>query len=74
MGRLRHRPPVLNFHVLRNCERVLKIDTKVSDRTVHLGVTEQKLNCTEIAGFLIDLRDLGAPHRMCAVCARPQTN
>ena len=35
---------------------------------------QQKLNRTEIARLLVDLRDLSPSHRVSALCARLQTN
>jgi hypothetical protein len=52
---------------MRAVQRILKVHTEIPNRAVHLGVTEQELNRAHVASLAIDLRNLGAPHGMCAI-------
>ena len=56
------RPKGLDFNGFRNCQGVLKFNAKISHRAVHLGVTQQKLNSTQVARLLVDLCDLRPSH------------
>lgn len=63
-----------NVDLLGDAQRVFKLDAKIPHRAVYLGVSEQKLDCTKIAGFMVNERGLCAPHRMGAVSVRIETN
>lgn len=56
------RPKGLDFNGFRNCQGVFKFNAKISHRAVHLGVTQQKLNSTQVARLLVDLCDLRPSH------------
>jgi hypothetical protein len=45
-----------------DAERVVDLDTKVTDGAFEPCVPEQELNCPQIAGLLVNLRGLGPPH------------
>ena len=46
----------LEFHLLGDAERVVDLDTKVTDGAFELCVPEQELNRPQIAGLLVNLR------------------
>ena len=50
-GRATHRV-ILEFHLLGDAERVVDLDTKVTDGAFELCVPEQELNRSQIAVFL----------------------
>ena len=52
----------LEFHLLGDAERVVDLDTKVTDGAFEPCVPEQELNCPQIAGLLVNLRGLGPTH------------
>ena len=56
------RPKGLDFNGFHNCQGVFKFNAKISHRAVHLGVTQQKLNSTQVARLLVDLCDLRPSH------------
>lgn len=58
------------------CERkcVVNIDAKVPNRALDLCVTQQNLNCPEVAGGFVNDRRLCTPQRMRAVIFSAQTN
>lgn len=58
-----------DFHALRNRQCVLQIDTQIANGAVLLRVAQEKLHRAQVARFLVDLRDLGPPHRVGAVSA-----
>ena len=41
----------LDFDSFGDGQRIFKFNSEVSDRAVHLGVTEEKLNGAEVGGF-----------------------
>jgi len=53
-----------DFDLLRDAERVVDLDTEVPDGAFEFRVSEQQLDRSQIAGLLVNLRRLGAPHRM----------
>src|SRR6056297_33386 len=61
------RPGRSDLYRLRDRKGVLKLDTKVADGAVHLGMAQQKLDRAQVAGLPVDLRDLGPAHRVGAV-------
>ncbi len=71
MGRPRESDPIgLDFNGFCDGQRILKLNAQVSNGAVHLRVAQKELYCSQIAGLLIDLGDLGSTHRMRAVGAR----
>jgi hypothetical protein len=48
-------------------------DAEVANRAFELGVLKQQLNGSEIASLLLNLRCLGAPHRMRAISRAIET-
>ena len=50
-----------------DAQGVFEFDAQISNRAVHLRVTEQELHRAQIAGLSVDLRRLGAPQRVRAV-------
>lgn len=58
------RPVVSDFNSFGDREYIFKLDTEVSYRTVHLGMTEQELNGAQIASLSVDLGNLGSAHGM----------
>lgn len=61
------RPSNLEFNCFSDGQGIIEFHMQVSDSTVHLGVAEKKLNSSKVSGLLVDLGDLGSPHRMDAV-------
>ena len=49
-------PCYLDLHAFGNGKRIFKIDTQISNCTIHLGVPEQQLNGSEVARLLVNLR------------------
>lgn len=56
--------PTSNFDSFRKEQRIFDIDAEIPDGVLYLGVPEQYLDGPEIAGGLINHRDLGPAHRM----------
>jgi hypothetical protein len=50
----------LNISVLGNFARIIHFNAQVADRAFQLPVAQQQLNGTEVPGFPVDQRDLGA--------------
>lgn len=63
----------LQVYPLRKRQRVVQVYAEISDSAVHLRVTEQKLNGPQVAGLLVDLRNLRPAHRVGPVSARLET-
>ena len=53
---------------------LLNVDTEVSNGALNLGVAEEDLDCSQIAGRLVDDRRLGSAQRMRAVFLGMQSN
>jgi len=62
-------PSASEFHAFRECQRIPQVHAEITNGAVHLGMTEQELNCAQVARLMVDLRNLGAPHRVCAISA-----
>ena len=60
-------PTGLHLSLFGDLQRVVDLDSEVSDGALEFGVTEQELNRPEIPGPPVDQRRLGASHRMSAV-------
>src|SRR3989338_2810320 len=58
----------------RQGQRVVQVDSKIANSAVHLGMPKQKLNSAQVACLLVNLGNLGAPHRMGAIRARFKTD
>jgi hypothetical protein len=58
-------PPCSDINLLGNRERIVDLDTKVSDGALHLRVAQEELYCPQIASAPVDQRGLGAPDRVC---------
>jgi hypothetical protein len=67
-------PQCSDVDLLGDGQRIVDLDTKVSDRTLHLGVPEQQLNRPEVASTPIDQRCLGSPQRVGAEQSRIETD
>ena len=57
----------LDFRSLRQRQCVLDINAKVADSALNLGVTEQDLHGSQIAGGFVDDRGLRPAERMRAI-------
>ena len=55
--------------LLRQSQSIIDLDPKITDRALDLRVSEKQLDRSQIAGLAVDLRRLGAAHRMGAVGA-----
>jgi hypothetical protein len=68
------RPEASDLELLGNGKRIVDIDPEIPDRALDLGVTEQELDGSEIAGSPVDHRRLRATHRMRAIGQRIEPN
>ncbi len=64
----------LDVDFLGDTQRIFKFDAKVSNCTVDLGMSEQKVNRSEISHFPVNLCRLGPAKRMRSVSAWFQSN
>ena len=60
----------LEVYLLRKFEGVIDLDAHVADGALQLSVAQEKLARSEIAGLLVDHRDLGPPHTVRSVRCR----
>ena len=60
----------LNFGLFRDLQRVIYLDSKVSDGALQLGMAEQDLHGPQVLRALIDQRCLSSPHRVRAIDRR----
>ena len=74
MGRLYERPGCSNLNFFRNGKRIFEFDAQVARGAVHFRMAQQELDCPQVAGFLVDLRNLGPPHRVGSVSCRFQAH
>src|SRR3990167_10909956 len=65
---------LLQIDSFRQGQRVVQVDSKIANSAVHLGMPKQKLNSAQVACLLVNLGNLGAPHRMGAIRARFKTD
>ena len=56
----------LHFSLFRHFQGVIDLDTQVANCALQLGMSEEQLNCPQIAGPPVDQRRLGSAQRMCA--------
>jgi hypothetical protein len=54
-------------NLLGNIQGVVHLNSEISDGAFQLGVSEEKLDCTQVAGLPINLGSLRAAHRVRAV-------
>lgn len=54
----------LQVDPFRQGQRIIQINAEITHRAVHLGMAEQQLDCAQVAGLLVNLGNLGAPHRV----------
>jgi hypothetical protein len=57
-------PGVSDVNLFRYGERVINLDAKISDRAFDLGMAEQKLHGSQIAGPAVDQSCLCPPKRV----------
>jgi hypothetical protein len=57
----------LELDLLRQAQRIIDLDPKITDRALDLRVSKKQLDRSQIAGLAVDLRRLGAAQRMRAV-------
>ena len=50
----------LDVDFLGDAQRIFELYAEVTDRAINLGVTQQKLNRTQVPGLAVNLRRLGA--------------
>jgi hypothetical protein len=67
-------PRCSDVDLLGDRERVIDLDAKVSDRTLHLGVAKEQLNRAKVSRSSIDQRHLGSTQRMSAEQQRVETD
>lgn len=58
----------LKLNLLRDSQRIVYLDAEISYGAFQLRVTEQNLDCTEIARLFVNLCCLGSSHGMGAIC------
>ena len=62
MGRARQLcPGISDINFLGNLNRIVDLDTKVTNGALDLGVAEQKLDCTQISSSAVDQSRFGPP-------------
>lgn len=66
--------PLLNFCAFCQCESILHIDAKITDRALDLRVSKEDLDSAEISRRLVDDRCLCSPQRMGAVILAGQAD
>lgn len=66
--------PTSDFYPLRQEQRVLHVDTKISNRVFNLGMTEQNLDGTDVSRRLVDHRRLRPTERVSPIFLGTQTN
>ena len=55
---------MLDFHALSKGKRILDVDAEIANSALNLGMAEQNLHGTEVAGLLVDDRRLGPTQRV----------
>jgi hypothetical protein len=55
------------INLFGNIQGVVHLNSEISDGAFQLGVSEEKLDCTQVACLPINLGSLGAAHRVRAV-------
>ena len=54
----------LDFGLFRDFQRVIYLDSKVSDGTLQLGMAEENLDGPQVFRAFVDQRGLCSPHRV----------
>src|SRR5258708_16568095 len=67
-------PDTSDFDLLSDGERIIDLDSEISDRTFHFLVAKQKLDRTQVAGATVDQGRLRAAERMRAKDVRVQSD
>ena len=62
----------LQVDPFRQGQRIIQINAEIAHSAVHFRVAKQQLDCAQVAGLLVNLGNLCAPHRMRAIGARFQ--
>jgi hypothetical protein len=57
----------LELNLFSHVQGVVHLNPKISDGAFQLGMTEKKLDCTQVTGLAINLGSLCAAHRVRAV-------
>jgi hypothetical protein len=57
----------LELNLFSHIQGVVHLNSEISDGAFQLGMTEQKLDCTQVTGLPINLGSLRAAHRVRAV-------
>ena len=57
-------PTSPDINLFGYCQRVIDLNAEIADRALDLGVPEQELHGSQVAGAPIDQRRLRAPQRM----------
>jgi hypothetical protein len=65
---------VSDFNLFSDGERVINLDSEISDRAFHPRVAKQKLNRAQIAGAAVDQGSLRAAERVSAEYVRVKPN
>ena len=63
-----------NLSMLCQFQSILYAHTKISNRILNLGMSEQDLDCAKVACRLIDHSCLRSPERVCAILFTSQAN
>lgn len=50
------------FNLFRQGQRIVELDSEITNRALQLAVSEQKLNCSQISGLAVNLRRLRSAH------------
>jgi len=57
----------LKLNLFSHIQGVVHLNPEISDGAFQLGMTEKKLDCTQVTGLAINLGSLRAAHRMRAI-------
>ncbi len=60
-------PPCSDINLLGDRERIIDLDTKVSDSALDLRMPEQQLDCAQITSAPVDQSSLGSTQGMSSV-------
>lgn len=61
---------MLDFNGFCDVQSIFKLNSKVPDRAVHLGVTWEEMNGSKVSPLLVNLSNLDSPDRVSAIRAR----
>ena len=57
----------LELNLFSHIQGVVHLNSEISDGAFQLGMTEEKLDCTQVTGLPVNLGSLRAAHRVRAV-------